>query len=108
MLERISVSTRFAAAFRLFRLLIGNVALILLSAGVFLHSQTAPFHISIAYWALISAMLAAKYAEIRLSRREAADDEDETMIDLWRYAINLLLIALPIFISAFFLGREFR
>jgi hypothetical protein len=106
--DRTSDNSLIAFSFRLFWMFIGNAGLFLLALGVFYQSRTSPIGFSMAYWALVVAILFARFIDIRYFHGETGDGEPATLEHLQRHAVNLFLVAIPLFFSAFFLGRVLR
>lgn len=88
---------------RVFWMAVGNVALLTLAG--FILSQGRFSLLDGGYWAVVAALVGARYADIVRFRGQTADGTPATVTHLRRYALGLLAVAVGLWIAAHVLGR---
>jgi hypothetical protein len=85
---------------RLFWMLAGNAMLFAL--GIAVRGEAAPGIFDVAFWALVAAMIGARWVDVALLHGDRTDGQPATMKDFGIYVLMLVGIAAVGYAIAFF------
>jgi hypothetical protein len=103
--EQTSYDPASGCLLRLFWMMLGNLALLAAAYGIVENSAASFGLADVFYWAIVGALLWARYADIRYMNGRTAEGQPATMAHCQRYAVILVAVSTGLWIIAHVLAR---